>query len=541
MSTIESNEYNISLKILFITPFIGYLLLVYPLLNQLPMHEEVVHVIDTDSWKVAIEYWWHPPLYVLLVRLFRSIFGDSYKVIYSVGIIAALFNIYFVKIIIETLLQAFDTSKRTKYMLIGMWSFVLMPITVSGSILLEMEPAVLTPLCLLAIWYYLKNENKTDSLKFKCVVGLLFGLTMWAKIFATPFLLIGAIFIHEWRSGNSIRKAAKDFSVILFSALLLFVPTYMTYAYLFLHGKNTISFIFSDKISADAPLYASGKILIPIASKLIAWSFWFSPYFIILMCYLTYRMFGNITTFRKELFLVIAIISILLFYLVMSPYLFLESKYFYPIFPLIAILFSSILAREELTFPIVKYAYIIPVVAIGQFLLIGDPLFKNLFLFRNNLIHKLIVYNINYLIFNIILFLVVLFVLKNVIPTHHKLVCISLILLSISSSLSLFANQAIGQYQTKYQYGETGASETIEYIKRSISSQNNVILPFDIKYYAGIKYMNESSKITDLEDNVFQWDWIIERHVNILKIPSQYLTDYSLVKKFGSYEILKHK
>src|SRR6266581_4403025 len=349
MSTIESNEYNISLKILFITPFIGYLLLVYPLLNQLPMHEEVVHVIDTDSWKVAIEYWWHPPLYVLLVRLFRSIFGDSYKVIYSVGIIAALFNIYFVKIIIETLLQAFDTSKRTKYMLIGMWSFVLMPITVSGSILLEMEPAVLTPLCLLAIWYYLKNENKTDSLKFKCVVGLLFGLTMWAKIFA-----------------------------------------------------------------------------------------------------------------------------ILLFYLLMSPYLFLKSNNFYPIFPLIAILFSSILAREELTFPIVKYAYIIPVVAIGQFLLIGDPLFKNLFLFRNNLIHKLIVYNINYLIFNIILFLVVLFVLKNVIPTHHKLVCISLILLSISSSLSLFANQAIGQYQTKYQYGETGASETIEYIKRSISSQNNV-------------------------------------------------------------------
>lgn len=532
-------------SLLLITPFIGYILLVLPFINQLPMHEEIVHVRDTSSWKAALEYWYHPPLYVLIVKTFRSILGDAYQVTYLVGILSAFVNIYFIKAILEIIFINLDSKERLRFIMIGMWAFVLMPIAIHGSILLEMEPTVLTPLCLLAIWYYIKNENNRDAISFRVIMGILFGLTMWAKIFATPLLLIGTIFLYEWSSGAKFLKAIKYLVINLISALAFFVPTYLTYSYLFAHGRNTFYFIVTEKISADAPLFASGKLFIPIVSKLIAFTFWFSPFFIALIIYLIYGMVQKWKQFRKEQLILIAVASILLFYLIMHPYLFMEQKYFYPIFPLIAILVSSLLAVNKVRFPPLKYFFLIPINAMFIFFVFGDPLYKNFSFFRDQLINKLIAYDIFYIAVSVVFFVLFYFILKRVLMDKRNAICSSLILLSISSSLSLIASQAIGQYQTKYQYGETGAKETIAYIKHEIKSDNKIILPFDIGYYVGIKFYRESSNLSDFGNSQLDWDWIVERRVSISRLSSEKLkllnSDYVLAKEIGSYQFFKRK
>ena len=69
---------------LYATPFIGYLLLVSFFINQIPMHEEIVHIRDTSSWEAVFTNWYHPPLYIIIGRLAKSLLGDTYQVLYLI-------------------------------------------------------------------------------------------------------------------------------------------------------------------------------------------------------------------------------------------------------------------------------------------------------------------------------------------------------------------------------------------------------------------------------------------------------------------------
>ncbi|MDO8426385.1 MAG: glycosyltransferase family 39 protein, partial [Deltaproteobacteria bacterium] len=309
-------------------PYGAYLLLALLFINQPPMHEEVMHVRDTGSWASALSYSCHPPMYVILGRLARSIFGEGYMALYIIGISAGVINLFLTGRILQVLLKDMPRERRRVFSIAGMWIAVLMPVFVHGSLLLEMEPSVLTPLVLLAVFYYIKNEGQ-GSKRFYLFTGVLFALAMWAKYFFTPFLLIFAIFAYELSSGKKFTDSFKSFLIILGSALALFVPTYLIYSSVFIEGANSFAFLALDKTREGAPLLLSGKAFFPAATKLMALTFWLSPFFIIAFILLCFRMALNWHGFRKERSFLIAIAAIFIFYLLMHPYPFGESKYFY--------------------------------------------------------------------------------------------------------------------------------------------------------------------------------------------------------------------
>src|SRR4030067_948120 len=275
-------------QFLFIASFAGYLLLVLPFTSEMPMHEEVIHVRDTASWATALAYFCHPPLYALAARLARSVFGEGYRSMYLIGVFSALVNIYLVGGILAALSASLPERLRKITVLAGVWTVVLMPVFVHGSLLLEMEPTVLTPLCLFAIWYYVKSEGDRNTFGFYVATGLLFGLSMWAKYFITPVLLIAALFLYEASSGRGFAISVRNSAVVLASALALFVPSYLLYSHFFIKGMNSFAFLIYNKPSEGVPILLSSRILFSVGTKLAAFTFWFSPFFIALSLYLAY-------------------------------------------------------------------------------------------------------------------------------------------------------------------------------------------------------------------------------------------------------------
>lgn len=530
--------------ILLLSPFAGYILVVLPFLNQLPMHEEVIHLVHSSTWEGALQYFWHPPTYVLLAKLTRSVLGDSYKVLYLIGILSALINLYLIYRILNAMPVSGSLSRQW-YLLVGMWIFVLMPIAVHGSLLLEIEGTVLTPMCLLAVWFYIKNIEEEDSIRFNVIAGLLFGLSMWAKYFATPFLLIFAVFLSQCSGGKPFLRAFRNLSIILTSALGFFIPTYLLYSYLFIPGINSFAFVFSEKPKEGITLFLSGKIIIPIVSKLTAFTFWFSPFFIAFLLYFGYKLLRRWREFPMERFFLISIFLIFIFYLIAHPYPFAESKYFYPMFPLVAILSSRLFAINKIKLPPLRYVFLIPIAGALMFFVLGDPLYKSLYFYRSQLTGRMVSYIGLYVFVNLAIFSIVYLILSRRVGGFINTFSSSLIYLTISASLSLFLNQAIGQYQTKYQYGETGIGETIAYVNSEIAHENKkmgkIILPGEINYYAGL---NKASSFREFGISS-DWRWIVERKVNILRLSPENLkllnNRYDLIKQIGSYRIYKRK
>ncbi|MBI5469356.1 MAG: glycosyltransferase family 39 protein [Deltaproteobacteria bacterium] len=520
-------------------PYAAYIALACFFIKQPPMHEEVMHLRDTGSWASALSYSCHPPLYVMLGRIARIIFGEGYRALYILGIFAGLINLYLIGRIINAVLEDLG-DKKEAFSLAGVWIAVLMPVFVQGSLLLEIEPAVLTPLSLLALLYYIRKEGRGGT-GFYAMTGVLFALTMWAKYFFTPFLLIFSIFIYEATGGKMLRDALRSSVIMLGTALAIFVPTYLLYSKAFITGANSFAFLALDKTKEGAPLFASLKIFFPMATKLMALTFWLSPFFIAAVIWLMRRIFHDRQTFRKERLFAIATACIFVFYLTMHPYPFGESKYFYPIFPLLAVLGSSLLARSGLRLPPLRYAVlIIPATAV-IFFTIGDPLYQAIGLYRSLSMGRLYLYVFFYASINLALFGAAYAIFNG---RGFSAFGSSLVYLSICSSLSLFASQAIGQYQTRSQYGENGALETVSFIRSGVPSSSRVIIPGDIRFYTEMEFVKVGA-VSEGAESIAEWDWIVERKANILRLKpeasSALVSNYRLLRHIGSYEIYRRR
>lgn len=527
----------------FLTAFAGYLLLVLPFINELPMHEEVIHLRDTSSWARSLAYFCHPPLYALTGRLSRTMFGEGFKSMYLVGIIAALVNIFLSAMILAAVSRDLPERLRDRAVSAGMWAVVLMPVFVHGSLLLEMEPTVLTPLCLLSIWYYIKQGDAPLPAWCYVKTGILFGLAMWAKYFITPFLLIGAVFLYEWTSGMGLLRAVKNSFTIFAAALALFVPTYLLYSHFFIKGMNSFTFLFFNKPEEGVPILLSTQILFSMSTKLAAFMFWFSPFFIALFLYLSWGVVSRWRQNGKDRFFLLSIGLIFFFYLFMHPYPFGESKYFYPMFPLIAVVTTRLFIARGIKLPPLRYTALIPAGAVLIYFVLGDPLYRTLELYRNRMMQEIVYYLVLYAAVNALLLFVFTAALYRVCGRMRDALCSSLVILAIGASLSMFAHQAVGGYQTKIQYGEKGSRETVAFVKAGIPRSSSVILPGDIYFYTGTDFAKHGATLAEFSNDANGWDWIVERRVNIFRLPPKDLErlsfDYALVKEIGSYDIYR--
>ncbi|MBI2414202.1 MAG: glycosyltransferase family 39 protein [Deltaproteobacteria bacterium] len=513
-----------------------YIAFVAPFLFQLPMHEEVIHIRDTSSWGRALAYYCHPPLYALLGKGARTLLGDSYLSLYMLGAASAIITLF----LLSRLLKEAGAGRYDAFALV----FIsIMPPFVHGSLLLEMEPVVLTPLILLSLLYYIKGRGTEEtSVAFYLKAGFLAGLAMWAKYFFTPFLLVFSIFVYESSSGVGFKRAVRDSALILSSALFTFVPFYLAYAYFFIDGPNSFEFIAFNKTNEGAPLFASGEAFFAPFTKLLAMTFWLSPFFIALFATATLRVLRGWRRGGVENLILALITSIFFFYLLLHPYPFGELKYFYPVYPLSALLVFIVFRRDFVELPLKPALIVVPIAAVFLYATTGDPLYESLSRYRVQDYSGLASYISLYAALNAAVFVpVYMFFKKRAVVGGVQ--C-ALVALSISSFLSLFASQAAGQYQTRVQYGETGAAETIEFVKAAVPPWSAVVIPGDIMYYTGIEF-KKTGGLPSVTNDLNGWDWIIERKINLARLDHAEIQKidrvFEPVMELGSYRIYRKR
>ncbi|MBI4948570.1 MAG: glycosyltransferase family 39 protein [Deltaproteobacteria bacterium] len=512
-----------------------YLVLAAPFLFQLPMHEEVIHIRDTASWGRALAYYCHPPLYALMGKAARTLLGDSFHSLYFLGAASAVLSLF----LLWRIMKAIDIGGVAPFAL----AFIaIMPPFVHGSLLLEMEPVVLTPLILIALLYYIKGRPIGESsTAFYLKAGFLVGLAMWAKYFFTPFLLVFSTLVYEATTGVGIRRAIRNSALILSSALVTFVPFYLAYAYFFIDGPNSFEFIAFNKTQEGAPLFASGVAFFSPLTKIMAMTFWLSPFFIALFLTAAVSVVKEWRRGGVENLLLILITSIFFFYLFLHPYPFGELKYFYPLYPLSALFVFTSLRRELIEMRFAPALLVVAVFAGIFYVIAGDPMYETLLRYRVRDYTGLASYLLVYTAMNAAVFAMArLFCRWRAGTTVRS----TLVALSIASFISLFASQATGQYQTRVQYGETGAKETIGFVRAAIPSWSAVVIPGDIMYYTGMEF-SKAGSLTALSGDLNNWDWIIERRVNFARLAPDQMRKIDLafepVMELGSYQIYRKR
>lgn len=513
-----------------------YLALVAPFLFQLPMHEEVIHIRDTSSWATALAYYCHPPLYALLGKGARTLLGDNFLSLYMLGAASAIITLF----LLSRLLKAAGSDRSTPLAL----AFIsIMPPFVHGSLLLEMEPVVLTPLILLALLYYIKGRGTGETSRaFYLKAGFLVGLAMWAKYFFTPFLFVFSIFVYESSTGVGLKRALRNSALILSSALFTFVPFYLAYAYFFIDGPNSFEFLAFNKTGEGAPLFASGEAFFAPFTKLLAMTFWLSPFFIALFGTATVRVLREWRRVGAERLILILITSIFVFYLLLHPYPFGELKYFYPIYPLSALFVFIALRRDFIELPLKPALIVIAISTVLLYMTTGDPMYESLARYRARDYTGLASYLLLYAAINAAVFVPVYIFFGR--RARGSAALCALVVLSISSFISLFASEAIGQYQTRVQYGETGAAETIEFVKTAVPPWSAVVIPGDIMYYTGVEF-KKTGGLHSVTNDLNGWDWIIERKINLARLDPAEIQKidqvFEPVMELGSYRIYRKR
>lgn len=526
---------------LLLIPAAVYLALAWLFAWQLPMHEEIIHLRDTSAWKSALEYPWHPPTYVLLGRLVRFIAGDlgagpgGYRVLYALGMAAAVANVYLTARVLKAISPR-DTAREST--LAGSALLAAMPVFVHGSLLLEMEPVVLTPLILLAVLYYLQGEAGERGARFYAMVGIFFGLAMWAKYFATPLLIMAALFAYELSCRRA--DAVRNTLIVGATASLVFFPGYLLYSEAFIPGTNSLGFLFLEKPGEGAPLFASGRALVAAGTKLLAFNFWLSPFFMLLFLILLYKGIRNWGGLGSVRFFYFGTAAVFLFYLFLHPYPFAELKYFFPMFPLVAVMMVTLYRREADWSSRPALLVLVPASAAAFFFLVGDPMYETLSRFRNGSFDGLMRYAAVYAGVNIAVFAAAYGFVRSTVGGRGPLVR-TLAMLTAGYVVSLYACQATGGYQTRVQYGETGARETVEFVKSNVPVGAKALVPGDIAYYSGVEF-EEAVPLLEGFSESGDWEWVVAREVDLARLPvdeRKRLGEYGLVGSFGSYRVLK--
>lgn len=163
------------------------------------------------------EQWalWHPPLYVYADGLFARVGGWSPPVMRLVGVLGGLASGGLTFALASDLTRG---PRATRELAGGLAValFVLSPLAVQSTLILDIDFAVLLPLTLLFLLLYLRLEGSRRAWLW---LGPLFGLMLWAKM-TNPLPVVGVIVVWQLLRGRLVRAAAHGVGIGLGGVVL---------------------------------------------------------------------------------------------------------------------------------------------------------------------------------------------------------------------------------------------------------------------------------------------------------------------------------
>jgi hypothetical protein len=154
---------------------------------------------------------WHPPLYVTTLGLFFRLFNGAPQSAQIVGIICFLLNLILIYFICNEL---FSQEKRRHFITsLALFLYSLNPMVIKGSLLIDIDNTILTPLMIFFLFIFIRMEKKKAGLDGDILLGLLFGGILWAKLHS--LFLIPAIVFYQLFNRNYKRAVTQGLIVTL--------------------------------------------------------------------------------------------------------------------------------------------------------------------------------------------------------------------------------------------------------------------------------------------------------------------------------------
>jgi len=428
---------------------------------------------------------WHPTLFINTLALSFKILGTSE---WSARIVPVLFTLCTLVIVY---LLAKEVSNNNSYIIfLSCFLFLSNPFVIQSSLLIDIDNSVLTFLIALFVYTYLKIDK--TKVKNLVLLGVLFGVALWAK-FGTPPILILAILIFHFLK-RDIKTGIFRCVTIGFIGTLLFLSTWLLYSNIF-NLPYLQPFIHNIGYISPSAIQDKMHFLLTHLWGLKNIVFWATPFYILLILIVFVKRvqyyFKNKNLNSIDYLLLNGLLIFIEYLIVGSSQTQDFPRYFTPMMPIFSVIFADYICQFK---PHIK-KNIVPVIVFVIIILtpyyifiLKDPLLVDRIIFDSTSISEIIwttlFVSILYILPVVISF--IFFKIFNKENNKHAIV-LAIILSLVTFSVYMDIIQSNAEYNTGYFYGESGMKETINYVNSKISPNDSVIAEDAMAYYLNVK------------------------------------------------------
>jgi len=459
---------------------------------------------------------WHPPLYANILGASFRLFGVHE---WSARVISVIFTLG-TFVVVYFLTKAISNNNNI-ITLLSCFLFLFNPLVMQGSLLIDIDNSILMFLMMIFIYTYLKVDRtkKTNLI----LLGVLFGITLWAKLPTPPILILG-IFIFNSLNKN-VKTGIMESLTIGSIGATLFLLTWLLYCklldlpflYPFIHsfgylntGENSLHFLLTH-------LWGLKNIV-----------FWATPFFILLVAIVFVKRVGRyLQTKQLEALDLLVVIGTLIFfeYLIVGSYQTQDfPRYFIPMMPVFSIVLANFIGGFGQEFNDNRFLISLTflVLAIYFLFVLGDPLLVDRIIFNTVSIYEIVMETAQTFLFYMLPLGISYFLFKILKVKNAAILAIVISLIACSICLNITHSQA--DYSVGYFHGEKGMDKTIEYLKPRVNPNDSIIARADVAYALSVK------NYYSLPNNPSEFDKLIDNK-NI---------KYVAVNKGGYFTTLKH-
>lgn len=444
------NEYLIgdsSMFILLIQKFFGYI--------QTP-------VVDFSSGASI----WHPLLYPAVMTAFTKLFGPDLIWQRSVGLLCLAISLFLIIKIVNSVSR--NVSEKRVIILLSCGIFILIPYGLIGSVHIDIDNTIITPILLLFIYFFSRFQNAENKSKIKFYIALCLSLSLglWAKL-TTPLLLPPSIFLFYVIKRKPVKAFIYSAGLLLIGGGVFFFTWYffcralnLPYAGVF----KRIFGVFFDK-SADA----SQAGILSFARDIALLGFWFNPLLIVVWIKKSIDIIKDCLQKKSvnDIVLFVAILTMALFfgYILIGRIIFTVPKYHFPATILIAFSLALSIHAWFLDMKIKKYfmlASCMIILAICYYC-IGDPIYLLTYQLKINALNNLSFQPVLLKMGGIfILYLLPLLVyLGFVLAKQPEKAKVALLIGIMAQTCGFKFRQSFSEYRIGYAYGYKGEAEVL--------------------------------------------------------------------------------
>ncbi len=461
--------------------------------------DEIFFALDAEQshyGKIGIG---HPPLYLDSLRLMVKFLGLRRENLRFFAILCFMVTLYLIYLIGKEMTP--NHRKGRNIGLLASFIYATHPMVIQGSLILDIDNSILTPLLTLFILSFLKvRDNLTRKRCF--LLGLLFFTCLWSKL-STPLVLILSLFLFYFLKGR-IREGLVKSLLITAVGIGLFCIVWVSYAYL--HHLPPLFLVARIAHPIQRGLGSIFSSLLPeLIKRTIRISLWISPF-------LLFLGLGALAMRLKERsreritwptdFCLLYVLIIFFGYILVSGTIWSFPKYHYPLLAVLVLVVAEIIYRLNLKIDrksLILYAGLTLFFILYNVTVVGDLLYLFNYNLRNFLIlapEKLPGAVRDFLWHLLFYFVPIPLAILAIKVSHRnyrplKAVILSLFIVLISANISLNILQAKGGYSTTYCYGrDIKNMRQLEEFFRELKSNNPqgvIIGPVDIIYNAGLK------------------------------------------------------